>query len=232
VTEIERAHLQAIAATQGPILLETQFFRHKPIAEALADAANRNPHLTCMMILPAAPEDVAFYGNRRQDAQLGAQMQMDCIDIITQAFEQRLALASPAQATSRIEGLDQTAILHDAPIIYVHSKLSLFGGHEAILSSANLNGRSMRWDTEAGIHLARPNHVTALWDAALRHWFPTMPYPDPLADQLTFIAWVRVELAKNMVTTPEARPHFLLPFPRGRDTELAKPVFGVPDEIV
>ncbi len=40
--------------------------------------------------------------------------------------------------------------LGGAPMIYVHAKVSIFDRSAAIVSSANLNGRSLRWDTEAG----------------------------------------------------------------------------------
>ncbi|MEJ6389466.1 phospholipase D family protein [Gymnodinialimonas ulvae] len=231
VAEIEKAHLDAIAETVGPIYFETQFFRHKPLAEALAKAARTKPQLTCTMVLPASPEDVAFEGNRREDAQFGAQLQMECIDIVAEAFGNRLSLASPARPAVAPTDSSRYSTLFDAPIVYVHSKVSLFGAQQAIVSSANLNGRSLRWDTEAGVHLVDPDHVQTLWHRVLSHWLGRHPI-DPLEDQTTFIHWLNGALAQNIATPPEERSHFLLPYPRGRDIELASPLPGVPDEMV
>ncbi|MEJ6392136.1 hypothetical protein V8J82_02650 [Gymnodinialimonas sp. 2305UL16-5] len=231
ITEIEAAHLAAIEASEGPIYLETQFFRHRPLADALAEAATRRSGLTCTMVLPAAPEDVAFEDNDKEDAQLGAQLQMDCIDTISEAFGQRLALAAPARPVAAPDELSDNAQLYGAPIIYVHSKLSLFGLTEGVISSANLNGRSMKWDTEAGLHVTRPEHLRDFWNRALEHWLGSIPI-DPLEDQLAYIEWLNGDIARNMVTAPHDRTHFLLPYPRGRDIELAAPLPGVPDALV
>ncbi len=232
VTEIEQAHLEAIAHTDGPIYLETQFLRHKPLAEALAKAAGDKTDLTCAIILPASAEDVAFEGNRREDAQFGAQLQMECVDLIADAFGPRVAIACPARPAPADQGASSYAKLFDAPIIYVHSKVSLFGASQAILASANLNGRSMRWDTEAGVHLTRAGDIRLLWRRMLSHWFRDVPVPDPLEDQMAFVTWMNGQMAQNMATSPVERRHFLLPYPRGRDVDLGTRLPGVPDAMV
>ncbi|MEY8838732.1 phospholipase, partial [Cribrihabitans sp. XS_ASV171] len=61
--EIEEAHLAAFDKVEGLVYLETQFFRHPPLAHALAKAATRKPDLGCVLVVPAAPEDVAFDNN-------------------------------------------------------------------------------------------------------------------------------------------------------------------------
>ena len=231
IHELEEAHLALIEKTEGPIYLETQFFRHKALANALAKAAENNAALTCTLVLPAAPEDVAFEGNRAEDAKHGAQLQMDCIDIVTEAFGKRVAIASPARPVKAPPGTNGYARLFDAPIIYVHSKLSLFGMHDAILSSANLNGRSMKWDTEAGIHLTNPDHIRTCWNRALKHWLHDVPV-DPNEDQLGFVEWLNEDLARNRAAIPSERKHFLLPYPMGREADLASPLPGVPDAMV
>ena len=50
----------------------------------------------------------------------------------------------------------ERASLDGAPIIYLHAKASVFNNELAVVSSANLNGRSMRWDTEAGLAFRKP----------------------------------------------------------------------------
>ncbi|MEO0486135.1 MAG: phospholipase [Pseudomonadota bacterium] len=233
VTELEDAHMSAIRRARGLIYFETQFFRHMPLAEAIAEAALANPALACVLVLPAAPEDVAFEGNRREDAQLGAQKQADALGLLSEALQDRLALVSPARpcaAPTRPVGGDM-ATLHGAPIIYVHAKLSLFGEAEAIVSSANLNGRSLRWDTEAGVHLVRPAFVRQLWQRALTHWMGDLA-PDPTGDARAFVTDIRTAAARNAATPPADRRHLLLPYPMDRPRALASPLPMVPDEMV
>jgi phospholipase D1/2 len=60
VSEIEAVHLRAIGQSQKLIYMETQFLRHMPIALALARRARKVPSLRLIVVLPAAPEDIAF----------------------------------------------------------------------------------------------------------------------------------------------------------------------------
>lgn len=230
VAEIEAAHLAAVGRATGLIYLETQFFRHKPLAHALVEAAARDANLACILILPAAPEDVAFDGNEAEDAQLGAQKQMEALDILTEGLGDRLALAAPAQPVVA-KDVPETAQLCGAPLIYVHSKLSLFGVNEAILSSANLNGRSFRWDTEAGIHLTDPAHITPLWPRAFNLWLGA-DAPDPFGTATDIVARINALTAENATTSPEKRRHFLLPFDRETEAKRAAQLPFVPDEMV
>ncbi len=230
VTELEEAHLAAISRAKGLIYLETQFFRHRPIAEALARAARRDRELACVLVLPAMPEDVAFDGNTREDAQLGAQKQKEALDILIEGFGPRIAIASPAQP-HRDAAPDGEADLLGAPIVYVHSKLSIFGAREAILSSANLNGRSLRWDTEAGLHLTDPRHVAHLWQRVRNHWL-SRHAPVWAGDAVGFVQALAETLRENAQMPVGARRHFLLPHDRTWEARLAARVPGVPDEMV
>ncbi len=230
VNEIEQAHLDAVARCVGLIYLETQFFRHKPLAEAIVKAAQKHDALGCILVLPAAPEDVAFEGNEAEDAQLGAQIQMEALEILGDGLGERLALASPAQARPAQDEPD-AAILHGAPLIYVHSKLSLFGQDEAILSSANLNGRSFQWDTEAGLHLTERAHVAPLWPRVFEHWLGD-DAPDPLGQPRAVVEQINASLRQARATLPQDRNHFLLPFDPEAQAQLAKPLPFVPDEMV
>ncbi|MEX3016155.1 phospholipase [Gymnodinialimonas hymeniacidonis] len=230
VNEIEQAHLDAVARCRGLLYLETQFFRHKPLAKALVKAAAEHDDLACILVLPAAPEDVAFEGNEAEDAQFGAQVQMEALEILSDGLGDRLALASPAKARPATDEPD-TAIVHDAPLIYVHSKLSLFGQDEAILSSANLNGRSFRWDTEAGLHLTNRAHVAPLWPRVFAHWLGD-DAPDPTAEPRAVVDRINTLLKQARDTSPQDRSHFLLPFDPEAQARLAKPLPFVPDEMV
>ena len=79
MNEIEEAHLAAISRSKRLIYLETQYFRHQPLADALAEAAQREPDLHLLVVLPAAPEDVAFEGSNGKDAKLGEGLQADAV---------------------------------------------------------------------------------------------------------------------------------------------------------
>lgn len=230
VSELEEAHLTAVSRAEGLIYLETQYFRHRPLADALASAARRDPSLGCVLVLPAMPEDVAFEGNTRQDAQLGAQKQKEAIDVLLDGFGGRLAIASPAQPR-RADRSEEPGALHRAPLIYVHSKLSIFGDREAILSSANLNGRSLRWDTECGLHVTDSAHVSHLWHRVRAHWIGRRA-PAWNGDAVEFVAELNTLLIESAGLAPEKRKHFLLPYDRAWEERLAAPLRIVPDEMV
>lgn len=232
VTELEDAHLVEIERARGLIYLETQFFRHRPLAEALVKAAERNRDLAVMLVLPAAPEDVAFEGNGREDAQYGAEKQIEALRILTDGLGDRLALAAPAQPVYASDDVPDTATIHEAPLVYVHSKLSLFGQDAAIVSSANLNGRSMLWDTEAGIHLTDPAMVKPLWPRVSDHWLKGQGPPDPFNNPPAFIAAINGMLSANAERSPPDRQHFLLPYDPNRHADLASNLPGVPGAIV
>ena len=50
--------------------------------------------------------------------------------------------------------------------------VSIFDEASAIVSSANLNGRSLKWDTEAGVYLYRRAEVADLRRRVMAHWLP------------------------------------------------------------
>ncbi|MBY4892861.1 phospholipase [Rhodobacteraceae bacterium N5(2021)] len=232
VSEVEDAHLAEIERARGLIYLETQFFRHAPLAKALAAAAKRCDDIAVLLVLPAAPEDVAFNGNSSEDAQFGAEKQTKALRILADGLGERLAIAAPAKPEHAGETTPDAATISGAPLIYVHSKLSLFGTDAAIISSANLNGRSMHWDTEAGIHLTDPAMVKPLWPRVFDHWLGAHVPADPFGNPPAFIASINALLCKNAALAPPDRQHLLLPYDTDRHAELASDLPGVPDAMV
>lgn len=229
VCEIEELHLEAIARSRSLIYLETQFFRHRPLSDALAKAASANPDLHLICVIPAAPEDVAFEGADGQDARMGEHLQAEAIDTVRSGFGSRAVFCAPAQPRpAPVEGRDAIA---GSPIVYVHSKVSIFDTTEAIVSSANLNGRSLCWDTEAGVHFTRPEHVRLIRDRMFGHWMPALAERE-ISDAETLVAAWKSILRRNDEVAPEDRMSFLVPY----DEEVARS-FGegvpiVPDELV
>lgn len=226
--ELSDRHLQRIAGAQNLIYLETQFFRDRGLARALAARARENPRLRVILILPAAPETVAFRDRPSLDGRYGDHLQSRCIDDLRAAFGERCLVLSPVQRRRHggQDALADRAALGGAPIIYVHAKVSVFDDAAAIVSSANLNGRSMRWDTELGVELKeQARHIR---DRLHAHWWPGISTP-PL-DQ--FFAQWRALVAQNLHCPPDRRCGFLVPYDHdaARLTALAVP--GAPEEIV
>ena len=225
VTTIEQAHLDHVRAAKDLIYLETQFFRSLPLAKAMAAVAKANPTLQALIILPAAPEDVAFEGSTSSDAHYGEYLQAKCLDLLSDAFGQRLFVAAPAQMRKEVS--DDRSVLASAPLIYVHAKVSIFDEQAAIVSSANLNGRSLRWDTEVGTTLTDQRDVVRLRDKCLAHWLPD-------GEALTSknaVAAARVLAKRNAKKPPQDRDGFLLPFPIAPARRFGRNLPGVPEEM-
>ncbi len=229
VSEIEDTHLEAIAASQNLIYLETQFFRHRPLADRLAKAGRDTPGLHLLMVLPAAPEDVAFLNNRGKDARMGEYLQADCISRVKETFGDRALICCPAQPNGSASG-DRSSRA-GAPIVYVHSKVSIFDEATAFVTSANLNGRSFRYDTEAGVQLTNPDHVTNLRDRLFSHWMPETPLRPASEAAETLDDWRKV-VTRNLHLPPEKRTGFLLPYDESPAESFGENVSIVPNELV
>jgi phospholipase D1/2 len=113
----------------------------------------------------------------------------------------------------------------------VHSKVSIFDDREAIVSSANLNGRSLRWDTEAGLHLTRAAHVTDLRNRIFAHWMPDLGVAPEAGVAPFFAAWKRA-VEDDMARPPEQRSTRLLPYDETTARRFGENVALVPNEIV
>ena len=229
--EIEERHLEAVGRSNQFIYLETQFLRHQPLARALARRARQCPDLKLFLVLPAAPEDIAFDSNRGLDARFGEDQQIKCLTRLRQAFgEDRLLVTAPVQP--RRQESDERDVLEDAPLIYVHSKVSIFDEFGAIVSSANLNGRSLRWDTETGLWFDRPDHIELVRRRVMGNWLPSSGAGDEFLDPSTaFDHWKRL-VDENTDLPPEKRRGFLVHYDSDAAREIALPVPGMPEEIV
>ncbi|MEO1399038.1 MAG: phospholipase D-like domain-containing protein, partial [Pseudomonadota bacterium] len=96
-----------------------------------------------------------------------------------------------------------------SPIIYVHNKVFVQDRALAFVGSANMNGRSLRWDTEVGVTLTDRGHVAVLRKAVHRHWWRknlTEAWAEPAKMQPLWQA----EIRRNDVRRPEARVGFLV----------------------
>ncbi|MEQ9695922.1 phospholipase D-like domain-containing protein [Shimia sp. SDUM112013] len=233
ITEIYDAHLRAITSAQHLIYLETQYFRETALARALARRAREAPDLRLVLILPGAPDTVAFRKTPGLDGRVGDYLQAKCIRILRKAFGPRLVVASPAQPRTAQPDKDRPdrATLQGAPVVYVHAKVSVFDDRSAIVSSANLNGRSMKWDTELGVDLTDSDEVRKVRQRCVDHWLDQSQTGTQASLEDSF-ARLRKVVAENAKKPPAERNGFLVPYDlrAAEDTAMAMP--GVPDEMV
>jgi phospholipase D1/2 len=229
--EIEQAILDGIAGAERLIYLETQFLRDRRVTRALVHAARERPGLELFVVLPGAPEDVAFLGSRRLDAQFGEYLQARCVAKLRRAFADRLFLGSPVQRWADGSGGRDT--LHGAPIIYVHSKVCLFDDRSGVISSANLNGRSMRWDTEFGVTLDDGALVAETRARLLAHWLGEgRDARSPLLEAERCVPAWQARAAENARLAPARRRGFLVPYLAGPARRFGREVKFVPEEMV
>lgn len=216
VSEFLAAHVVLARRANDLIYIETQYFRDASLARVLADQARRKPSLKMILILPAAPDDVAFEGRRGLDARFGEAMQARALRILRCGFGARLFVGSPAQPRPALRDgkADPPADRRDrhfgAPLVYVHAKVSVFDDAAAVVSSANLNGRSLRWDTEAGVYLNAPNDVVDLRHRVMAHWLPPDPGPEAFEMQTALSFWTE-HAWRNAALNPLDRQGYLLP---------------------
>ncbi len=215
LSELRAAHLVLARRARDLIYMESQYFRDVGLAKALADAARQTPGLQMILILPAAPDEVAFERRRGLDSRFGEAMQARALRILRKGFGARLFVGSPAQPRAALPDGKGTPAerrdrLHGAPLVYVHAKVSVFDDTAAIVSSANLNGRSLHWDTEAGVYLTAENDVVELRHRVMAHWLPADPAPDAFEPTTAVQAWARIAWT-NAAKPPADRQGYLLP---------------------
>lgn len=229
--QIRMAHRAQVQQAMRLIYLETQYFRDHRFARELARRAKAEPDLTMILILPAAPDDVAFDGNRSIDARYGEFTQARALRIIRRAFGARLFVGSPAQSRAVAAAQGARDRLHGAPLVYVHAKVSIFDDRAAIVSSANLNGRSFYWDTEAGICMTRRMDVAALRQRVMAHWLPEGADASAFTLETAVATWARLA-HRNAKLPPAARQGFLLPHDFAAAEAFGHDLPFVPPEMV
>jgi hypothetical protein len=90
VHDIETTYHARIRAAQNLIYIETQFFRDRAMARELCDRARTCPELRLFLVLPAAPESVAFRDDPALDGRYGDHLQTKCLRKLRRAFGDRL----------------------------------------------------------------------------------------------------------------------------------------------
>ena len=176
------------------------------------------------MILPPAADRVLFDGDDGWDARHAHSLQWQALERLRKAFDDRLALISPARKSS---SQDEVATLHGAQPIYVHSKVMLVDDRVGMVGSANLNGRSMRWDTEASVMFRRPDDVENLRIRLARAWLG----PQAEGKDCTLAKVWRQAALTNAARAPEQRESFVLPYPLATARKFSRRFPLLPDEM-
>lgn len=209
LSEIETLHLEAFAAANSLIYIETQFMRSLRIAEALAEAARTKPDLALILILPALPESAAFAPAAQMgiETRYGLSLERDALAVLREGFGARATIASPVRPV--IAPRESRTTLAGSPMIYVHNKVLVRDSDFAFVGSANMNGRSLHWDTEAGVAILKPARIEVLRNALFAHWWRGK-IDNEWADPARMQPLWQTAIARNSVCLPDARHGFLV----------------------
>lgn len=229
LSEIEDAHVSAFKSARRLIYAETQFLRSSAIANAIVEAGQQNADLRAIFVLPALPEVLAFENHDGLDARYGLSLQREAVLAVQEAFGDRVTFASPVQP--RMAARDSVEVLSGSPIVYVHSKVLIRDDDYGMVGSANMNGRSMRWDTEVAVEVTQPDHIKLMRDKVLQHWWKGNLPPEGM-DVRTMQPWWDKEIRRNGVKSPENRLGFLVPYDPDNMAEIAQALPGVTEDIV
>lgn len=96
-----------------------------------------------------------------------------------------------------------------------------------LVSSANINGLSVNWNTELGC-VWREDSL-AIGDFRRKLW--SQLHGDHAPDGMGLADWRTIAQANSMAE-PEARRGFVVPYQLGRARRYARPSWFVPDDLV
>ncbi|ABG32042.1 phospholipase [Roseobacter denitrificans] len=222
--------LELIGQAEDLIYLENQFLRDPVITNSLCERARARPRLGLLVLLPAAPLEVAFDGKTGLDHQYGEYLQAKCLGQLKEAFGDRMYCVTPARPKEAAGS--GRPVIHGAPMIFVHSKVSIFDDRAGLVTSANLNGRSMRWDTELGLEIDDPAQVSHLRNRVMSAWLAKDAGPHYRAPQLETVDLWRALAQQNAASVPTERRGFLLPYDVSRARDFGTRLPGIPVEMV
>lgn len=231
VRELMRAHRQLILSAKHVLYIEAQFFRSRRLAGWVMQAARRSPKLEVIVVLPQAPEEVAFQGAGENPAHRhGEWQQSRALGYLRKRLGERLGL----YALGRQQALtpDERPLVatsgaaFGAGMIYVHSKLLIADDQVALVSSANINGRSFSIDSELGVLWEQPEAVQTfrrrLWQQIL---------DEDVSLNGAGARWKALAQA-NVLKAPEERQGFVLPYRYARVRRFGRPSWFVPEDLV
>lgn len=231
IADLEHAHVALIESARSLLYIETQFLRSKRIRDALVAAA-ANPELRLILLLPAAPDVVAFEGNRDDVQRYAEWLQMRALNRLQHVYGDRFGAFCLVNSIQHRERHERDA-LHGRAIVYVHSKLAVADDKRAIVSSANLNGRSLRWDIEAGVVIDWAEKAAEirrrLWVAHLGESFEM---PEAVDDPAEALRQWNTCAARWEANPNEGRQCGAVPYPIHRARRFSKRHLFLPTNLV
>ncbi len=122
---------------------------------------------------------------------------------------------------------DAPGPVNGAEVVYLHSKVTLVDEKVGILGSANLNGRSMRWDTEASLQFQNPAHIRALRQRLQATWLRGAA---DRIDPRKASEWTRLA-REEAALPPEQRETYIQLWPEARNRRFARFLPVLPAEM-
>jgi len=146
--EIEAVYLEAIGAAQRVIYIENQYLTAEAVAAALIDRLKNNRQLEVLCLCPRAP------GGWLEAKTMGSGRERFMARLDDAGLKDRVSFLEPVVGSK-----------NDETPVKVHAKLMIVDDRFCTLGSANLNNRSMGFDTECNlvIQATDDNQRTALW---------------------------------------------------------------------
>ncbi|MBO6783760.1 MAG: hypothetical protein JJ899_10885 [Alphaproteobacteria bacterium] len=229
VTDIRDRVFALASRARDFIYIENQFLRDVDLAHQIAQRARVVEGLQVVVVLPVVPIRSVEDGRIDEAAEHGLALQYEAIDILREAFADRLGvftLARPEHAAG--EGLDVVA---GSKMVYVHSKLLIVDDRCAVAGSANFNGRSFYCDSELAFEWHSGDDIRAL---RLRLWRQVLGDPDGIETWPPgeFLQHWRGAAERNAARPPGDRAGFVVPYPGPEDRPAGRKHWLVPDMLV
>ena len=134
--EIEACYLQAISGADRFIYVENQYITAQSVAEALINRLQQHEQLEVLVVCPRAP------GGWLEAKTMGA------------GRERVMAMVAQAGLQDRFRFMEPVVDGRDGPVpVMVHAKLMIVDERVMLIGSANLNNRSMGFDSECNLTL-------------------------------------------------------------------------------
>ncbi|MEW5420847.1 phospholipase D family protein [Amorphus sp. 3PC139-8] len=221
VTEIEAAVLDVIGEARLLLYIENQFFRLRRVADAIGAQMQREKELEVVLLLPMAPDTVAFERQHGPEMRFGEWLQVRALRRLIALGSRRVGVFSLVRAARAEPGLDHRARAFGSGIIYPHAKVMIADRRRALVGSANLNGRSLKMDTEAALDWRDDPRISALQDRLFaEHLGAAVRAPD--ASEVSALElWRRTAFA-NLECAPGERNGFAVPYKLGAARRFAR----------
>ncbi|MFC3229264.1 phosphatidylserine/phosphatidylglycerophosphate/cardiolipin synthase family protein [Marinibaculum pumilum] len=208
------AYLDLIGSAERLLYLETQFLRAGEIAEAILRRAREVPSLEVILLLPLVSDLMRDTRDPNPGSRHGQWLQRDAVRRLRKGLGHRFGVftlvrnaPAPASAMAHTRA-------YGSDMVYVHAKLAIADDRRMILGSANLNGRSLHLDTEAGIDWSDPPAINLFRRRLWRHLFGDLEDAEAVAalESRPLGHWRRLA-TENAGRQPGERRGYVVPFP-------------------